>query len=85
MWAGTATGADALALRIRFKVLTMWRQPTPERLNRRRGIRQEIEQLLYESYESFRSEGVPPHFVGLIYESDFMEPISYESDFMEPK
>jgi hypothetical protein len=70
----------------------MWRQPTPERINLRRDIRQEIQQLLcgsYEllcgSYENVRSEGTPPQFVGLIYESDFMEPISYESDFMEPK
>ena len=63
----------------------MWRQPTPERINLRRDIRQEIQQLLCGSYENVRSEGTPPQFVGLIYESDFMEPISYESDFMEPK
>jgi hypothetical protein len=63
----------------------MWRQPTPERLNLRRDIRQEIQQLLRGSYENVRSEGTPTHFVGLIYESDFVEPISYESDLMEPK
>jgi hypothetical protein len=63
----------------------MWRQPTPERLNLRRDIRHEIRQLLHDSYENICSEGTPRHFVGLIYESDFMEPISYGSDLMEPK
>jgi hypothetical protein len=67
------------------RVRTMWRRPTPESLNLRRDIRQEIQQLLCGFYESFRSEGTPPHFVGLLYESDFMEPISYESDLMEHK
>ena len=51
----------------------MWRQPSPERLELRRAIRHQIEQLLRASYERSVAEGTLQRFVGLLHEADFME------------
>jgi hypothetical protein len=51
----------------------MWRQPTPEVLNLRRTIRQQIKRLLRAMYTRVRAEGTPQRFVGLVNEVKFTE------------
>ena len=58
----------------------MWRQPSPEVLQLRRAIRQQIEQLLRGCYGKFQAEGTPQRFVGLLHEADFMEQNSSTDD-----
>jgi hypothetical protein len=58
----------------------MWRQPSPEVLQLRRAIRQQIEQRLQGCYGKFQAEGTPRRFVGLLHETDFMEQKSSADD-----
>ena len=56
----------------------MWRQPTPEVLNLRRTIRQQIKRLLRPIYRRVLDEGTPQRFVGLVNEVKFTEQNSSE-------
>ena len=58
----------------------MWRQPSPEAVELRRAIRQQIEQLPRGYYGKFQAEGTPQRFVGLLHEADFLEQNSSPDD-----
>jgi hypothetical protein len=60
----------------------MWRQSSPETVELRCAIRQQIEQLLRGCYEKFQAEGTPQRFVGLLYEADFVEQNSSTDDWL---
>ena len=66
--------------RIRHEVLTVWRQSSPEAVELRRAVRQQIEQLLRGYYGKFQAEGTPQRFVELLREADFLEQNSSTED-----
>jgi hypothetical protein len=60
----------------------VWRQSSPEAVELRHAIRQQIDQLLRMWYGKFQAEGTPQRFVELLQRADFMDKNSSTDDWL---